>query len=118
MKNEGPIYKKSFEFALMVIELHQKLNEIKLFDISRQIIRSGTSVGANVNEAGAAISKKDFIHKMSIASKEARESLFWLRLIDESNSININISKEYEKCLELVKLLTSIVKTSQLNTNN
>ena len=118
MEPKGPIYTKSFEFALMMIELHKKLNSDKLYDIARQILRSGTSVGANINEAGAAISKKDFTHKMSIASKEARESLYWLRLMKRSEIINMDVDKEHNLCLEMVRLLTSIVKTSQLNTQN
>lgn len=116
MENKGPVYNKSFEFALMIIDLNQKLNKDGKFDLSRQLLRSGTSIGANVNEAGAAVSKNDFINKMSIASKEARESLYWLRLLKVSDSVNLDITKEYDKCLELVKLLTAIVKTSQLNT--
>lgn len=118
MENKGPVYNKSFEFALMIIDLNQQLNKGRIFDLSRQLLRSGTSIGANVNEAGAASSKKDFTNKMSIASKEARESLYWLRLLKESNVINFDINKEYDKCLELVKLLTAIVKTSQLNTKH
>lgn len=118
METEGPVYTKSFDFALMIIDLNASLNKLRFFDISRQILRSGTSIGANVNEAGAAISKKDFTNKMSIASKEARETLYWLKLIKNSNSIHIDVNKEYSMCLELVRLLTSIVKTSQLNTKN
>jgi len=120
MNNKGPIYIKSFEFALMTLELYNQLKKEKEFDLSRQILRAGTSIGANVNEAAAAVSKKDFINKMAIASKEARESLFWLRLFKESDSIKIDTTKEFEKCLELVRLLTAIVKTSQqtLKTKN
>jgi four helix bundle protein len=115
MENNGPVYTKSFEFALMIIDLSHELQKRKHFDLSRQITRSGTSIGANVNEAGAAVSKKDFTNKMGIASKEARESLYWLKLIRESKSVDIEVKQEYEQCLELVKLLTAIVKTSQLN---
>lgn len=118
MENKSPIYNKSFEFALMIIDLNQKLNKARLFDLSRQLLRSGTSIGANVNEAGAAISKKDFTNKMSIASKEARESLYWISLLKKSKIIKIYLDNEYEKCLELVKILTAIVKTSQLNAKN
>ena len=118
MNDKGPIYTKSFEFALMIIDLHTRLNLLKHFDISRQILRSGTSIGANVNEASAAISKKDFTNKMSIASKEARESLFWLKLIEQSESLKVDVKQEYDQCLELVRLLTAIVKTSQLNTKH
>ncbi len=118
MKQNGPIYTKSFEFALMVVELHNSLNKLRQYDISRQILKSGTSIGANVNEASAAISKKDFISKMSIASKEARESLYWLKLIEQSKSLKLDVKQEYNQCLELVRLLTSIVKTSQLKTKH
>lgn len=64
------------------------------------------------------MSKKDFTNKMGIASKEARESLYWLELLQATDAIEITVEQEYEKCLELVKLLTSIVKTSQLNTKH
>ncbi len=76
MKYKGPVYEKSFEFALMILKLHQELRAVKEFDLAGQILRSGTSIGANVNEAGAAVSGKDFVNKMSIALKEARESLY------------------------------------------
>ncbi|WP_103665901.1 four helix bundle protein [Gracilimonas amylolytica] len=118
MKNKGPIYTKSFEFALMILSLKKKLNKQKEFDLGRQILRSGTAIGANVNEAGAAVSKKDFTNKMGIASKEARESLYWLELLKASDAMKVNVEQEYEMCLELVKLLTAIVKTSQLSTKN
>ena len=118
MENEGPVYDKSFEFALMVIDLNQKLTHLKQYDLSRQILKAGTSIGANVNEAGAAVSKKDFTNKMAIASKEARESLYWLKLLERSKSVTIDIEREYKLCLELVKLLTAIVKTSQLKTKH
>lgn len=118
MENNGPVYTKSFDFALLIIELSHELQKMKHFDLSRQILKSGTSIGAIINEAGAAVSKKDFTNKMGIASKEARESLYWLKLINRSKSLNIEVKQEYEQCLELVKLLTAIVKTSQLNTNH
>lgn len=118
MKNKGPIYTKSFEFALMILILKKKLNKQKEYDLGRQILRSGTAIGANVNEAGAAVSKRDFTNKMGIASKEAREALFWLELVKASDVVKIDVEQEYERCLELVKLLTAIVKTSQLSTKN
>lgn len=118
MNGKGPVYDKSFEFALLILNLNKKLQDQKNYDLGRQILRSGTAIGANVNEAGAAVSKKDFTNKMGIASKEARESLYWLKLLKASDTININVEQEYQKCLELVKLLTAIVKTSQLNTQH
>ena len=96
-----------------MLELHQQLIEIKQYDIGRQILRSGTSIGANANEAGAAESRKDFIHKMSIALKEARETKYWLRLLHHSQVISMNVDKEMSLVIELNKILTSIVKTTQ-----
>lgn len=113
MDYKGPIYDKSFEFALKTLDLHKELKEKKEFDLSRQILRSGTSIGANVNEAGAAVSRKDFANKMSIALKEARESRYWLQLFDASDSIEIEVKENLEGCEELIKILTSIVKTTR-----
>lgn len=113
MEYKGPVYEKSFEFALLTIELYKNLKLMKEYDLSRQILRSGTSIGANVNEAGAAVSKKDFVNKMSIALKEARESWFWLRLFDASDAVNIEVGHHIDKCQELIKILTSIVKTTK-----
>ena len=80
----NPIQVLSFQFALKIIQLYQKLVENKEYVLSKQLLRSGTSIGANIAEATAAISKKDFILKMSIASKEARETKYWLYLLKES----------------------------------
>ena len=113
MDYKGPIYDKSFEFSLLILELYQKLIYTKQYDIGRQILRSGTSIGANTNEAGAAESRKDFIHKMSIALKEARETKYWLRLLHHSQVISMNVDKEMSLVIELNKILTSIVKTTQ-----
>lgn len=85
------------------------------FIISKQILRSGTSIGANIEEADAGISKKDFVAKMSIASKEARETLYWLRLIKDSGLTSYNLNNLKDTSQELIRLLTSIVKTSQKN---
>ncbi len=81
--------------------------------ISRQLLRSGTSIGANVEEATAAISKKDFTAKMSISSKEARETRYWLKLIDKSNLVNVNVKPHLHEVEQLINILTAIVKTSQ-----
>jgi four helix bundle protein len=93
MQKENVILNKSFDFALQIIELYKQLVSGKEFILSKQLLRSGTSIGANIEEATAAISKKDFIHKMSIASKEARETRYWLRLPDKSKLVNIDITK-------------------------
>jgi four helix bundle protein len=110
---ESIIEKKSFEFALKIIELYKKLLEQNEYVLSKQLLRSGTSIGANVTEATAAQSKKDFITKMSIASKEARETKYWLTLLSKSKLVNINFNDYLLEIDELIKILTSIVKTSQ-----
>lgn len=112
MSKESPILEKSFEFALIIIELYQKLQSQKEYVISKQLLRSGTSIGANVEEAGAGQSRKDFLSKMSIASKEARESRYWLKLLAKSKLTTIDVSKEIALIEELIRILTSIVKTT------
>jgi four helix bundle protein len=81
--------------------------------LSKQLLRSGTSIGANVEEALAGIPKKDFTAKMSISSKEARETKYWLRLIDRSNIVQIDVSKPLTEIESIINILTKIVKTSQ-----
>lgn len=112
---ENPILDKTFEFALLMIKLYKFLQENKEYVISKQILRSGTSVGANVEEAIGAISKKEFISKMSIANKEARETKYWLRLLEKSQLVPILIEKELKEVNEIVNILTKIIKTSQEN---
>ncbi|REL24742.1 four helix bundle protein [Rhodohalobacter sp. SW132] len=110
---QGPVYEKSFEFALVIIELYKKLVDQKEYVLSKQLLRSGTSVGANVVEASAAYSKADFAYRMSVASREAREANWWLLLLKKSQLVSVELNNEIESCGELIKLLTSIVKTSQ-----
>lgn len=106
---------KSFDFALSIMAFCKELNSLKEFEISRQIFRSGTSIGANVSEATAAQTKKDFIAKMAIASKEARETQYWLKLILKNESIPVQVNPLLQNCNELVRILTAIVKTAQFN---
>ena len=107
------VKRKSCDFALRIIKLYQTLKQKQYFEISAQIIKSGTSIGANVEEALAAQSRKDFIAKMSIASKEARQANCWLRLIRDSVLMpEENVEVLVVDSEELVKILTSIVKTS------
>lgn len=103
---------KSFVFALKIIELSGSLKKDCNYEIASQVLRSGTSIGANVEEAQAAQSRKDFISKLSISSKEARETKYWLRLIKESKITNYKIDELINECEELVSILTKIVKTS------
>lgn len=113
---ESIIKNKSFEFALKIIDLYKLMKEQKEFVLSKQILRSGTSVGANVEEALAGQTKKKFAFQMSIASKEARETLYWLKLIEYAKIINMSSLSELKIENEsIIKILTSIVKTTQAN---
>lgn len=107
------VQEKSFQFSLKIITLYKKLSYENEYIISKQLLRSGTSIGANIEEALAGQSKRDFISKMSISSKEARETKYWLRLLKESDLTNIDVTNLLSDIHELIRLLTAIVKTSQ-----
>jgi four helix bundle protein len=109
------IKEKSFNFALIIVRLYQLLvTEKREFVLSKQLLRSGTSIGANIREAEHAESKADFIHKMSIALKEANESTYWIELLFKSDYINENqFNNLNNDLIEILKLLTSIIKTSK-----
>jgi len=113
MKTENKILDLSFDFAIQIIELYKVLVEQKEFVISKQLLRSATSIGANVEEANAAQTKKDFISKMSIASKEARETKYWLCLLDTSQLVKLDYSPYLISVEHIINILTKIVKTSQ-----
>ena len=109
---ESIVRQKSYDFALKIIKICMQLKEKQHFEIAQQLLRSGTSIGANVEEALAGQSRKDFFAKMSIASKEARESKYWLRLLKDSGiSDTYEVQDLLEKSDVLIKILTSIVKT-------
>lgn len=113
-REENVVLRKSYEFALSVVEFCRVMQRDKEFVLSRQLLRSGTSIGANVEEAQAAQSRADFVSKMSIASKEARETLYWLRLVHDSGLAgrkDAGLMKA--RCEELVQILTAIVKTGR-----
>lgn len=110
---ENVIVTKTFDFALSIVNLLVQLKKENEFIISKQILRSATSVGANVEEAIAAQSRKDFIHKMSIASKEARETKYWLRLLDKSNLTSISMSNYLIEIEHILNIITKIIKTTQ-----
>ncbi|MFB1039458.1 MAG: four helix bundle protein [Polaribacter sp.] len=112
---ESIVQQKSFQFSLKIILLYKKLQKDKEFIISNQILRSGTSIGANIEEALAGQSKRDFTAKRSISSKEARETKYWLRLLKESELTNLDMNSLILDIDELIRILTSIVKTSQQN---
>lgn len=116
---ENIIEKMSFDFAVKIVRLYQCLTrEKKEYVLSKQLLRAGTSIGANVQEAQAAQSKKDFIAKMAIASKEGRETNYWLRLLlvtEYLDKSNRNIQEIQTKLQSIMNILTKIVKTSQQN---
>lgn len=111
--SDNPIEQKSFEFALDVIEIYKSMVSQKEFVLSKQLLRSGTSIGANIQEAQAAISKKDFTAKMSISSKEAREAKYWLFLTKHGKLTDVPVDGLLAKNEELIRMLTAIVKSSQ-----
>ncbi|MFM6004819.1 MAG: four helix bundle protein, partial [Sphaerospermopsis kisseleviana] len=106
---------KSFDFAVRIVNLYQYLNnEKKEFVLSNQLLRSGTAIGALVREAEQAESKADFIHKLAIALKEANESDYWIELIYKTDYLTEKQYKSIKNDItELIRLLTSIIKTSK-----
>jgi len=114
------VKEKSFGFAVRIIKLYQYIKSGKKeFVLSKQLLRSGTSVGAMIREAEHSESRADFIHKMAIAQKEINESIYWLELLKETNYLD---AKEFESinkdAIELIKLITSIIKTTKSKLNN
>lgn len=108
---------KSYAFALKIISLYKHLSvEKKEFVLSKQLLRSGTAIGALIREAEHAQSKKDFLNKMNVALKEANETLYWLQLLRDSEYISSAIFDGLAPLSEeLIKMLISIVKTTKLN---
>ena len=106
---------KSFSFALRVVKLAQYLNsDKKEYELSKQVLRSGTSIGALICEAEYAQSKPDFIHKLSIGLKEANETYYWLRLLREGGYISETMFDSIKpQTNELIKLLTSSINTAK-----
>ena len=111
--SNNPIKEKSFAFSISVVQVCRKIAlEEKEYILTRQLTRSGTSIGANIEEAQDAQSTKDFVSKMSIALKEARETMYWLRIVSECEiSKSQDINKLIDRCDELISLLVSIVKS-------
>ncbi len=113
MKTENKILELTFNFSLQIINLYKLLIQQNEYVISKQLLRSATSIGANVEEANAAQTKKDFIMKMSIASKESRETKYWLRLLDKSQLAKHDYSTYLNAIEYIINIVTKIVKTSQ-----
>lgn len=117
MKNgkDNIIQYKSYAFALRIIRLYKYLfHDKNEYVLAKQVLKSGTSIGANVEEAILGESKADFIHKLSIALKEANETKYWLNLLKDSEILtnDENTQSLIDDCFEIIKLLTAIIKTS------
>ena len=116
---ENVIAKKSYLFALAIIKMYKKLtSEQKEYVLSKQVLRSGTAIGALVREAEHAQSKADFLNKMNIALKEANETIYWLELLRDSNYLDKNESTSIiSESDEILRILVSIVKTTKKSLN-
>ncbi len=112
---ENLIQSKSFEFALHIISLYSQLQNSPASGISRELLKSGTSIGANIEEAIGGQSKKDFLSKVSIALKEARETRYWIRLLDESGLTDIDLKDYLAEVIEIINILSAMVKTTRKN---
>lgn len=116
MRNENVIEQKSFDFAIRIVNLYKYLSaEKREFVLSKQLLRSGTSIGANVSEAERAHSKADFFAKMTIALKEANESYYWIKLLNATEYLT---ETEYDSLSndidEIISILVSITKTIKM----
>lgn len=117
---ENVVKNKSFQFAVRVVRLYQFLCEQKReFVLSKQLLRSGTSVGAMVREAEHAETKNDFKHKMGIAQKEINETIYWLELLKETDYLSLEqFQSLHADAVEIIKLLTAILKSLKANINH
>ena len=113
-KDKNLIVDLTFEFALKIINFAEQLEKQKKYIIARQVLKSGTSIGANVREAQNAESKTDFIHKMKIAAKEADETEYWLLLCDKSDGYP-DCKALISDCNSIVRVLSKIIASSKSN---
>jgi four helix bundle protein len=115
MEGRSIVANKSYQFALEIIKVYKELNnENKEFILSKQLLRSGTSIGANVNEGLSAESKRDFIHTLNISLKESRETLYWLNLLKDSEFISAESFQSLSvECGSITKMLSSIILTTK-----
>ena len=116
MKTENIVQEKSYAFALRIVRVYKYLaDEKKEFVLSKQLLRCGTSIGANIEEAIGGQTQKDFFAKLNISYKEARETMYWLRLLKDSSILNIQESDSLMvDCDELLKIIGSIIKTMKI----
>ena len=118
MKMENVVKDKSFAFAIRIVNLFKLLRERKEFVLSKQLLRSGTAIGALVRESEHAQSRADFINKLSIALKEANETEYWILLLRRTDYISqMEFDSIVQDCRAIVRILISIVRTSKLNIN-
>ncbi len=118
MTKDNILRHKSFEFSIKIVKFCAQLNEQKNYVLAKQLLRSGTSIGALVRESKHAESKKDFIHKLQIAQKEAEETGYWIDLLFHSELLEESIYNDLRgHCEELIRILTSILKTLKSNNN-
>jgi len=117
LKENNVILEKSFQFSLRILKLFQHLREQKVErDLCTQLLRSGTSIGANVEEAIGGSSRKDFIHKLEISYREARETKYWLRLLKEGELMDEKLAISFiTDCDEILKILSAIINSSKTN---
>ena len=117
---ESLVYEKAFKFAIRIVNMYKNLSkEQNEYTLSKQVLRSGTSIGANIKEAVQASSKRDFLMKMNIALKEASETDYWLQLLKVTNYLDVKTSESIiNDCKELNKILSSVVKTTKENLFN
>lgn len=113
MAKSNLIQDRTFQFALDIIKVYAKMTEKKEFVLSKQLLRSGTSIGANVEEAIGAQSKRDFLSKMNISLKESRETNYWLRLLKESELVEVDFTSTLKKSYEINNIISAIVKTTK-----
>jgi four helix bundle protein len=112
-KSQLPIKDRSFKFAIEIVRFCNRLKELRQYEISNQLIRSGTSIGANLREASNGYTKKDFIYKISIAQKEADETIYWLEILNE-----VLNESEVEPLKNEAMQLLKIIKTIKMNAIN
>ncbi|MBI5360245.1 MAG: four helix bundle protein [Planctomycetes bacterium] len=116
MKENNIIKDKSYQFSLKIVRVYRYLTEQKKeYVLSRQMLRSGTSIGANVEEAIGGQTSKDFLTKLSIAYKESRETCYWLRLLKDSGYLDVDADVLLSDCNELQRILCAILKTLKSN---
>lgn len=117
MKKDNIVLEKSFRFAIRIIRLYQHLTGARHeYILSKQMLRAGTSVGANVREGNNAESKADFIHKLGVAQKETDETMYWLELLKETDYLtNHEFDSIYQDANELLKIIRSIILTAKSN---